>query len=516
LTAGRRRVTVLAMTQAQALTSVTAGMKLLVGGNRTLTVDEKTAAAFTSGDSLAVVEKTEQILHIPAAEEKVARDAVTQTLGAFQKMGSVSDEQISQFFEGFASRLADEATWKKIAATNQEDIEKAQARGRSTTRLEASESMRQGMIDGLKGWAQASSVRGRVIETVDHGSWKAELVGAELGVVAFVFEGRPNVVADATGVLRGGNTVVFRIGRDALETAKSILELATVPALKEAGLPEGAVTVVDSASHAAGWSLFGDNRLALAVARGSGPAVDTLGSLAQSAGVPVSLHGTGGAWLTLSTTAPVEKVSAVVADCLDRKVCNTLNTCCIPRAHAARLVPAFLEGLKIAGERRGTTFKLHVAEGSEDGVPEELFKKKVMIGRAEGEVEENQAERISGDLLGQEWEWENTPEVTLKLVDDLVEATRLFNAQSPQFVSCLLTEDEDERAAFWQRVNAPFVGDGFTRWVDGQYALKRPELGLSNWESGRLFGRGGVLSGDSVFTVRTRVSGTSTGKPAGT
>jgi glutamate-5-semialdehyde dehydrogenase len=41
---------------------------------------------------------------------------------------------------------------------------------------------------------------------------------------------------------------------------------------------------------------------------------------------------------------------------------------------------------------------------------------------------------------------------------------------------------------------------------DERYALKRPELGLSNWEGGRLFGRGGVLSGDSVFTARTRVT----------
>jgi glutamate-5-semialdehyde dehydrogenase len=76
-----------------------------------------------------------------------------------------------------------------------------------------------------------------------------------------------------------------------------------------------------------------------------------------------------------------------------------------------------------------------------------------------------------------------------------------------------LSEDQEEHDLFFRRVNAPFVGDGFTRWVDGQYALKRPELGLSNWENGRLFGRGGVLSGDSVFTVRTRVRGTSAGKP---
>ena len=49
------------------------------------------------------------------------------------------------------------------------------------------------------------------------------------------------------------------------------------------------------------------------------------------------------------------------------------------------------------------------------------------------------------------------------------------------------------------------MGDGLTRWVDGQYALERPELGLSNWQAGRLFGRGGILTGDGVYTVRLRV-----------
>jgi glutamate-5-semialdehyde dehydrogenase len=44
-----------------------------------------------------------------------------------------------------------------------------------------------------------------------------------------------------------------------------------------------------------------------------------------------------------------------------------------------------------------------------------------------------------------------------------------------------------------------------TRWVDGQYALQKPELGLSNWQNGRTFARGGILSGDSIFTVRYRV-----------
>ena len=307
--------------------------------------------------------------------------------------------------------------------------------------------------------------------------------------------------------------MVFRIGRDALDTAKAIVRLATEPALLAAGLPVGAVTVVDSASHASGWAMFSDPRLSLAVARGSGAAVDTLGSLAARAGVPVSLHGTGGAWLCVGKSAPSEKLTQAVVDSLDRKVCNTLNTCCIPRSAGETLVAAFLEGLRQAGLRRNTTFKLHVAEGSQGFVPAELFQKKVLIGRAEGEVEEPQSELIATDQLGHEWEWETTPEVTLKIVEDLPEAIALFNAQSPQFVGCLLSEESDEHEQFYRGVNAPFVGDGFTRWVDGQYALKRPELGLSNWENGRLFGRGGVLSGDSVYTIRTRVQGTSSGKP---
>ena len=100
-------------------------------------------------------------------------------------------------------------------------------------------------------------------------------------VIQEVFEGRPNVFADATGVIRAGNTVVFRIGSDALGTARAIVAEALDPALAEAGLPEGSAVLVDSAAHAAGWAMFADARLSLAVARGSGAAVSQLGAIAR-------------------------------------------------------------------------------------------------------------------------------------------------------------------------------------------------------------------------------------------
>ena len=45
-----------------------------------------------------------------------------------------------------------------------------------------------------------------------------------------------------------------------------------------------------------------------------------------------------------------------------------------------------------------------------------------------------------------------------------------------------------------------------TRWVDGQYALHSPELGLSNWEAGRFLARSAILSGDSVYTTRIKMN----------
>lgn len=499
----------------QRLDKLAEGERILIGGDRFVSVSADLAAKFQSGDAVLVVESTGALLHLPAAERKATSDAVGRAEAAFAQMGSVTDAQISKFFELFASRLEDEGIWGEVLKANEQDVAAAKAKGRSTTRLVATEKMRRGMIDGLQGWVGATSRRGAVLETVQHTGWSVDLVGAALGVVGFVFEGRPNVLADATGVLRGGNTVVFRIGSDALGTARTIMAKALEPALVEAGLPSGAVSLIDSASHASGWALVSDRRLALAVARGSGPAVATLGALSQQAGVPASLHGTGGAWMFGSESADLEKLAAAVECSLDRKVCNTLNVCCVARKRAAELIPAVLGGIEKAA-RKGSpsgpsAFKLHVVEGDEGFLPEELRRRKVAIKRADGEHEEQQVEVLKEEKLGHEWEWEDTPELSLKIVDDVDHAADLFNRHSPQFVASCIAEDAAEHERFYNRTNAPFVGNGFTRWVDGQYALDKPELGLSNWEGGRLFGRGGVLSGDSVFTVRARVTQTDPG-----
>ena len=480
------------------------GMTILSPQGRAWVVDEDLAAAVQPGDRL-IASDTAGILHIPALEQSRVREAVAAAEDGFGAMLSVPDDAIVTFYGLAATALEDDAIWRRVAEVNAEDVARARERGRSTTRLSVSDAMRANMIEGLRAWAATPSRRGAVLETVHHDGFRIEMVGAPLGIVAFVFEGRPNVLADACGVLRGGNTVVFRIGADALATAATIMDLAITPALVAAGLPDGAVSLVESRAHAAGWALFLDQRLALAVARGSGKAVATLGSLAQSAGTPVSLHGTGGAWIVASEYAPDGELHEAVLRSLDRKVCNTLNTCCVvggaDGAHRASIV---LMALQEAAMVRGQPFKLHVVEGSEALVPSPLFEHTVEITRAERTLTEPQAETIPIDQLGIEWEWEESPEITLVAVDSVAEAVALFNKHSPRLVGTLVSSEPAEQDSFFQTLDAPFAGDGHTRWVDGQFALNKPELGLSNWENGRLFGRAGVLTGDSVYTVRTR------------
>jgi len=486
------------------LTSLTPGMAIPFGGDKLARVSPELAAAFQSGDRLIVVQETGDLLHAPAEVHQLAASAVTRATVAFAELGRVSDAAVSAFFDRFASLLGDDAVWAPIAAANAADVASAKARGRSTVRLVAGSKMRADMIAGLAEWRDAAPSRGRPVEHIDHQGWSVDQVTAPLGVVGFVFEGRPNVFADAAGVLRGGNTVVFRVGSDALGSAKAIAANALAPALAAAGLPANACVLVDSREHAAGWALFSDPRLALAVARGSGPAVDQLGAVARQAGVPVSLHGTGGAWLIADESADADRFRRAVYNSLDRKVCNTLNVCCIVQRRADDLAPVFLDALDHVGLAHGGSCRLHYAKGGYQYV-DALAGNQIRVSRADGDHREPQLTDLPLDQIGREWEWEATPELTLAIVDDLAEAIALFNRYSPRLAASLIAEDATAQERFYAEIDAPFVGDGMTRWVDGQFALGRPELGLSNWRHGRLLARSGVLSGDSVFTVRARM-----------
>jgi glutamate-5-semialdehyde dehydrogenase len=486
------------------LERLTSGMLIPFGGDRAASVPADLASAFQAGDMLVVCQTDGALLHIPADIRRAVSDDISAASAAFKALSSRSDGQIVTFFEEFVVSLENDAIWSRIIAANDCDVARAIASGRPTGRLALSPSARDGMIRGLRGWAASEGDRHVDIDTRQHDGWTLSVSGAPVGIVGFVFEGRPNVLVDATGVLRNGNTAVIRIGRDASETAQCMMAHAIRPALSRSGLPDDAVRLVACQDRAGTWAMLSDRRLGLAVIRGSGPAVAQLGDVARQCGVAVSVHGTGGAWLIGDARADRARFASAIACSLDRKVCNTLNVCCIDRSRVADLVPALLEALERAASPIGG-FRIHVLEGSESALPVGLFSTIVATAREGAVVDEPVATTLPYARLSTEWEWSETPEISFVVVDGLDEAIGLFNQHSPRFVASLISEDRTAQKRFFDAVDAPFVGNGFTRWADGQYALDTPELGLSNWEQGRPLGRGAILSGNDIFSLRYRM-----------
>ena len=89
------------------LTSLDQGMAIPWGGTNVSHVSAELAAAFEPGDSLIVLQNSGELLHIAHRVAEIATDAVGAAVEAFAEMGSVSDDQITQFYHAFADALAE-------------------------------------------------------------------------------------------------------------------------------------------------------------------------------------------------------------------------------------------------------------------------------------------------------------------------------------------------------------------------------------------------------------------------
>jgi glutamate-5-semialdehyde dehydrogenase len=191
----------------------------------------------------------------------------------------------------------------------------------------------------------------------------------------------------------------------------------------------------------------------------------------------------------VGTSFSRDRLVSCIVNSLDRKVCNTLNTLVVLEQNSETALSAVAEALRIVGNRQGSVV-VHCTDEVGSSID------------SHGSVDI----RSDGVDPGEEWEWDATPEITLLVKPSIADAVSDFNRYSPRFVLSVISDDTDEITMAWENSESPFFGDGFTRWVDGQFALNRPELGLANWQHGRLLGRGGVLSGDGVHSVRLRVN----------
>ncbi|MGJ4892533.1 glutamate-5-semialdehyde dehydrogenase [Bradyrhizobium sp. HKCCYLRH3099] len=231
-----------------------------------------------------------------------------------------------------------------IIAANAEDVAEARAGGMAASfvdRLTLTPARVGGMADGIAVVRGVADPVGVVTE-----SWQRpngmtiERVRVPLGVIGVIFESRPNVAADA-GVLclKSGNAVILRGGSDSFRSCRAIHE-CLVDGLREAGLPEAAITLVPTRDRAAvGLLLSGLNGgVDVIVPRGGKSLVARVEAEAR---VPVFAHLEGVNHVYVDGAADLDMAKSIVLNAKMRRtgVCGAAETLLIDRASQDKIQP---------------------------------------------------------------------------------------------------------------------------------------------------------------------------------
>ena len=245
----------------------------------------------------------------------------------------------------------------EILSANAEDVAAAEAAGQAPTvvdRLRLSDARLQAMAAGLR---QVASLADPVGEVTD--GWtrpngiRVERVRVPLGVVAIIYENRPNVTSDAFGLcLKSGNAAFLRGSSGAIRSNIAIAS-ALREGLAKAGLPHDALVLVEDTRHEAAVEFMRLRECIDVLIPRGGPAL--IGSILEHATVPYVIDGDGNCHVYVDDTADLAMALDIVENAKTQRpsVCNAAETLLVHRnvaaAFLADLAPR-LEGVELVGD----------------------------------------------------------------------------------------------------------------------------------------------------------------------
>ena len=251
-----------------------------------------------------------------------------------------------------------EAVREELLAANAADMAAARKKGVGEAflhRLEITDKIFAYMKKRLVEAAALPDPVGRILEgrTMPSGL-RVSKVAVPLGVVAIIYEARPNVTTDAAAVaLKSANAVILRGGSECLRTNR-VLVKAMRQAIRGAGLTEEAVQFIDSPSHEAVQELLSrDAEIDVVIPRGGKSLIQ---AIAQGTRIPVLKHYDGICHLYVAESADLKKAVEIVVNSKTQRVevCNALETLLVDRRVARKFLPALARALKARGvEIRG-------------------------------------------------------------------------------------------------------------------------------------------------------------------
>lgn len=342
-----------------------------------------------------------------------------------------------------------------VLAANAKDMEVAAAKGMRTAmldRLKLTEQRIEGMADGLRQVAGLPDPVGNVIggSTLANGL-QVTKVRVPLGVIGIIYEARPNVTADAAGLcLKSGNAVILKGGSEAMETNKTVTAILSAAA-EQAGLPVGAIQLIDTSDRQAVNDLIHMNNLVDVVIPRGGAGL--IRAVVMNATVPVIQTGAGVCHTYVDASADIDMAVKIAFNAKVQRpsVCNAMESLLVHKDIAPKFMPAMLKayfaaGVEIRGDDQVQTFSEKVVPATE-----------------------------------QDWATEyNDLILSVKIVNSIEEAMDHIARYGTKHSECIVTNDYANAQLFQKTVDAAAVYvNASTRFTDGNEFGFGAEIGIS-------------------------------------
>ena len=413
-----------------------------------------------------------------------AAEAAKLARAASRKLAVLSAEARNEILEIAANHLEENAA--RILQANQEDVEAAEKLAREgkmsgamLARLRVTENGVRDMAEKVRGVARLPDPLGRrlAVTELDEGLVLTK-ESCPLGVVAVVFESRPDVVPQVASLaLKSGNAILLKGGIEAVRS-NGVLMNIWCDALAESGAcPAGSAQMLQSRADV--MELLNLQRdVDLLIPRGGKEFVESISRRSQ---IPVLGHGEGICHVYVHAAADLKKAERIV---LDAKVdypaaCNAAETLLIDANVAAEFLPRMVSALLAAGvEVRGCERTRATAQSS----------------AVKAATNDDWATEY-GDLI-----------LSIKVVDGVSSAIAHIHEYGSGHTEAIVTEDSEAAETFLNEVDAAGVfHNASTRFADGYRYGLGAEVGISN---GKLHARGPMgLEGLTTYKYKLRGSG---------
>ena len=361
---------------------------------------------------------------------------------------------------GMAEALCSPARQQAILEANAADLEAARGHISEVMldRLALTPERISSMSKGIREVADLPDPVGRVLRRVERPNGLViEKTAVPMGVIAIIYESRPNVTSDAAALaIKSGNACILRCGKEAWRSANAIVK-ALRQGLVENGLPEAAVSLIEDTSHASANALMtAVGYVDLLIPRGG---AGLIRACVENAKVPCIQTGTGICHIFVDDTADQDKALDIIENAKASRpsVCNAEEVCLVHSAIAAEFLPKLAQRLGPDRTAKG----LH---------PVEL------------RLDERAAAIIPGTPAGpQDFDTEFLDYIlAVKVVDSVDEAIAHIAAHSTGHSEAILTRTQAHADRFTAAVDSAAVYvNCSTRFTDGGEFGLGCEMGIS-------------------------------------